>query len=49
MAILYGTCSWNYDSWVGLVYSRPRRTAAEYLPEYAEHFPTAEIDRKSVV
>ncbi len=44
MAILYGTCSWNYDSWVGLVYSRPRRTAAEYLPEYAEHFPTAEID-----
>lgn len=42
--IKYGTCSWNYESWVGLVYSEPRRTAAEYLPEYAERFETAEID-----
>lgn len=39
-----GTCSWNYDSWVGLLYSRRRRTAADYLEEYAEHFNTAEID-----
>jgi uncharacterized protein YecE (DUF72 family) len=39
-----GTCSWNYDSWVGLVYTRARRTAAEYLAEYAARFPTTEID-----
>jgi len=42
--IEFGTCSWNYESWVGLVYSEPRRTAAEYLPEYAAKFETAEID-----
>lgn len=39
-----GTCSWNFDGWVGLVYSAPRRRAVEYLPEYAERFTTAEID-----
>ena len=39
-----GTCSWNYDSWVGLVYARERRTAAEYLAEYAQKYRTAEID-----
>jgi uncharacterized protein YecE (DUF72 family) len=39
-----GTCSWNDHSWVGLVYSRRSRTAADYLPEYAGHFNTAEID-----
>ncbi|TFG61525.1 MAG: DUF72 domain-containing protein [Spirochaetales bacterium] len=39
-----GTCSWNYDSWVGLVYSEARPSAADYLAEYAEHFETAEID-----
>jgi uncharacterized protein YecE (DUF72 family) len=39
-----GTCSWNYPSWVGLVYSRKQRTAAEYLAEYAAHFNTVEID-----
>lgn len=39
-----GTCSWNYDSWVGLVYSSPKRTAAEYLKEYSLKFNTVEID-----
>jgi len=39
-----GSCSWNYDSWLGLVYSRTCRTAAEYLVEYAAKFRTAEID-----
>ena len=39
-----GTCTWNYDSWVGLVYSTPQQYAAAYLSEYAEHFDTAEID-----
>ena len=39
-----GTCSWNYESWVGLVYTKPSKTAAGYLPEYSKHFRTAEID-----
>jgi uncharacterized protein YecE (DUF72 family) len=39
-----GTCTWNYDSWVGLVYSREMSGAAAYLPEYARRFETAEID-----
>lgn len=43
-SIKYGTMTWNYDSWVGLVYSIERGRAAEYLPEYAEKFDTAEID-----
>lgn len=42
--IRFGACSWNYASWVGLVYSTARKTAAEYLGEYAAHFSTAEID-----
>ncbi|MCX7786151.1 MAG: DUF72 domain-containing protein [Spirochaetes bacterium] len=42
--IFLGTCSWNYDSWVGLVYSSPKRTAAEYLREYATKFDTVEVD-----
>jgi uncharacterized protein YecE (DUF72 family) len=45
MNMLYmGTCSWNYDSWEGLVYTRKERSAADYLTEYARHFNTAEID-----
>ena len=43
-SIRIGTCSWNYDSWVGLVYSRPSRTAAGYLGEYSKRFRTAEVD-----
>jgi uncharacterized protein YecE (DUF72 family) len=39
-----GTCSWNFDSWVGLVYSEKQRTAAGYLAEYAQYFNTAEVD-----
>jgi len=39
-----GTCSWNYESWVGLVYSKPSRTAAAYLQEYSRRFRTAEVD-----
>jgi uncharacterized protein YecE (DUF72 family) len=40
----FGSCSWNYDSWVGLVYSKPRASAAEYLGEYSQRYRTAEID-----
>jgi len=39
-----GTCSWNYDSWVGSVYSRERSRASEYLGEYSRRFDTVEID-----
>jgi uncharacterized protein YecE (DUF72 family) len=41
--IRIGTCSWKYDSWKGLVYSE--NTGKDYLPEYASHFNTVEIDQ----
>ena len=44
MSLRFGTCSWKFPSWMGLVYSREHHYAADYLPEYAEHFSTAEID-----
>jgi len=39
-----GTCSWNYPSWVGPVYSAQSLNAAGYLPEYSKRFGTAEVD-----
>jgi len=39
-----GTCSWNYPSWEGLVYTTRQKKAADYLPEYARRFRTVEID-----
>lgn len=42
--IKFGTCSWNYDSWVGLVYPTKMDRAVQYLPYYSQEFPTAEID-----
>lgn len=39
-----GTCSWNYDSWIGLVYSRKADYSAAYLNEYATKYPTVEVD-----
>lgn len=41
--IRIGTCSWKYDSWKGLVYNED--TGKDYLPEYASHFDTVEIDQ----
>ena len=43
-ALKIGTCSWNYDSWVGLVYSAKQAYSAAYLREYAQAYPTVEID-----
>lgn len=40
----FGTCTWNYDSWIGLIYTKPSPTAAGYLTEYSQHYSTAEID-----
>ncbi|MFH1681583.1 MAG: DUF72 domain-containing protein [Candidatus Eisenbacteria bacterium] len=38
-----GTCSWQYPSWKGLVYSRAK--PADPLGEYAAKYDTVEIDR----
>ncbi len=41
-----GTCSWKYDSWKGLVYDTDRQYKPhDYLPDYARHFTTVEIDQ----
>jgi len=39
----FGTCSWKYDAWEGLVYSSTNKI--NYLQEYAEHYSTVEIDQ----
>jgi len=39
-----GTCSWNYESWLGLVYSNRWKTSASYLIEYSKHFKSTEVD-----
>ena len=44
MNIKIGTCSWNYDSWAGLIYKSEEKTAAEYLKQYSRVYRTAEID-----
>jgi len=41
----FGTCSWKYDSWKGIVYDPAKKyTPYDYLPDYAKHFSTVEID-----
>lgn len=42
--IKFGTSSWNYDSWVDLIYPGTVGRSVEYLPYYAEKYSTAEID-----
>lgn len=39
-----GTCSWNYDSWIGHVYTEKSSHSAGYLKEYAQRYRTVEID-----
>ncbi|MBP7604471.1 MAG: DUF72 domain-containing protein [Spirochaetes bacterium] len=39
-----GACSWNYHSWIGLVYGVKRSRSVEYLAEYAQKYSTAEVD-----
>lgn len=41
--IRFGTCSWKFDSWRGLVY--PETGDFDYLTEYAKHYDTVEIDQ----
>ena len=38
----FGTCSWKYPSWVGIVYSG---VEANFLAEYSARYPTVEIDQ----
>ena len=38
----FGTCSWKYDSWRGIVYSDAPKL--NYLAEYAHHFDCVEVD-----
>ena len=39
----FGTCSWKYDSWRGIIYSDERNI--NYLNEYSAHYSTVEIDQ----
>lgn len=41
--VRFGTCSWKYDSWQGLVYSET--TPKNYLKEYSKKFDTVEVDQ----
>jgi len=41
--IRFGTCSWKYDSWQGIVYSHKAKT--NYLLEYSQKYNTVEIDQ----
>lgn len=44
MSILrFGTCSWKFPSWEGIVYSKPK--GIDYLAEYALRYRTVEIDQ----
>ncbi|MGI6438840.1 MAG: DUF72 domain-containing protein [Sphaerochaetaceae bacterium] len=42
--IIFGTCSWKYPSWKGLVYSSDLKPM-EYLQEYAQHYSMVEVDQ----
>ncbi len=39
----FGTCSWKYESWRGIVYSQVKKP--NFLEEYSRHFSTVEVDQ----
>lgn len=41
--IKYGTCSWKYKDWEGIIY--PEEEKYEFLPAYAQQFDSVEIDQ----
>lgn len=41
--IHFGTCSWKYESWRGIIY--PKTGKFNYLEEYSKHYDTVEIDQ----
>jgi len=44
MPLHVGTCSWNYNSWIGLVYDQPQPRAVDYLTEYSRKYRMVEVD-----
>ncbi len=44
--IKIGACSWNFHSWLGMVYSKKQARSADYLVEYSRKYRTAEIDSR---
>ncbi len=42
-AIRFGTCSWKYDDWRGILY--PLRGKINHLEQYAARLPTVEVDQ----
>lgn len=42
-SVTFGTCSWKFDSWKGLIYSD--QAHENFLAEYAETYSTVEIDQ----
>jgi uncharacterized protein YecE (DUF72 family) len=48
MAVLVGTCGWNYPSgrgtWNGVFYPSPRPRGFDELAYYADHFETVEVN-----
>lgn len=41
--IKFGTCSWKYDSWRGIIY--PEKGNFNYLKEYSKFYSTVEVDQ----
>ena len=41
--IHFGTCSWKYDSWRGLIY--PEKGQINYLREYSYYYDCVEVDQ----
>jgi uncharacterized protein YecE (DUF72 family) len=41
--IRFGTCSWKYDSWKGIIY--PYQEKINYLEEYAKNYNSVEVDQ----
>lgn len=44
MPIQFGTCSWKYDSWRGIVYPEEGKLT-NHLEEYAKHYDSVEVDQ----
>ena len=41
--LIFGTCSWKYDSWKGIIY--PNEEKINYLKEYSGYYNSVEIDQ----
>jgi uncharacterized protein YecE (DUF72 family) len=43
MSVHFGTCSWKYKDWQGIIY--PDEGKYNFLQEYAKHLDTVEVDQ----